>query len=142
MKAKKKFYKVFEHTADIGIKVRGRSLKELFKNLALAVFDIIAEKKPASSKIRKKIPIKLEARNPEELLVDWINELLYLSSVKELIFEDFKIKEIDNNHIDVISVACPVKNYNVNVEIKAATYHELEVKRAKNGWQVKVIFDV
>ena len=135
-------YQLIEHTADVGIKVKGKSLNELFKNAALAMFDIIAEESAPKIEETKKIILKLQAEQLDELLVSWLNELLSLSAVKELIFYDFKINRLEENSLDVELTGKSSLNYRINAEIKAATYHELEVKKISSGWQAKVIFDV
>jgi SHS2 domain-containing protein len=138
----KKNYELIEHTADIGIKVKGKDLNELFKNSALAMFDIISEKKAPKSKKKIKIKIELEADDLEELIVNWLNELLYLSATKELIFSDFQIKTIDNNTLKASVTGEDIKNYRVNAEIKAATYYELKIEVLESRWQAQLIFDV
>ncbi len=146
---KVKNYELIEHTADIGIRVKGKDLKEIFKNAALAMFDIMAEKKPETRPTFGGCPEKPEnivleqkAENPEELFVNWLNELLSLSATKELIFNEFKIKKIDEHNLEVEVEGEPIKNYRVNTEIKAATYHALKIEKSKSGWQAEVIFDV
>lgn len=135
-------YELIEHTADTGIRVKAKDLKGLFRNSALAMFDIIAEKPGAKSKLRKKIEIEQKADNLEELFVNWLNELLSLSAVKELIFTDFKINRLGNDYLSAVAIGSNVKECRVNVEIKAATYHELKIEKIKSGWQAEVIFDV
>ena len=131
-----KNYTLIEHTADIGIKIKGKNLKEVFKNSALAMFDIMAEQRT------EKITVKLKSDNLEELFVNWLNELLSLSAAKELIFTNIKIKRLGKNILEAEVTGCGAKNYKFNTEIKAATYHELEIRRAKSGWQARVILDV
>jgi SHS2 domain-containing protein len=78
---KDRTYELIEHTADIGIRVKGKDLKELFKNAASAMFDIIAEKKPQATSHRlqaTRIIVKQRADNLEELFINWLNELLSL----------------------------------------------------------------
>lgn len=140
-----KNYELIEHTADVGIRVKGKDLRELFENAAVAMFDIIAEKKPQATGRRsqaKEILVKQKAENLEELFVNWLNELLSLSAVKEVIFEGFNIKKIEENNIEAYVVGVSVDNYKVNTEIKAATYHELKLEQTKAGWLAEVIFDV
>ena len=138
-----KNYELIEHTADISIRVRAQDLKGLFKNAALAMFDIIAEKK---TEVRcqkpEKIIVKQKADNLEELFINWLNELLSLSATGELIFSDFQIHKLDENHLDATLIGSYIKGYRVNAEIKAATYHELKIEEDKTGWMVEVIFDV
>jgi SHS2 domain-containing protein len=137
-----KKYEFIEHTADIGIRVNGRGLKELFSNAALAMFDIVAEKEKKTTAKQEEIKIKQQADNLEELFINWLNELLSLSSAKELIFSAFKINKLDKTNIEAIAIGRDFKNYKVNTEIKAATYHRLKLEETKTGWVVEVIFDV
>ncbi len=140
-----KNYELLEHTADIGIKIKGRDLKGLFKNTALSMFDIIAEQKTRTKNLKprtQEIIVKQKADDLEELFVNWLNELLSLSATKELIFSDFKIKKLDKKNIEAIAQGEDIKNYKVNTEIKAATYHQLQIKDTGSGWQAEVIFDV
>ncbi|RKY32804.1 MAG: archease [Candidatus Omnitrophota bacterium] len=142
---KEKKYQILEHTADIGIKVKGKDLKELFKNAAVAMFDIIVEKKPENTQNgldSKKIFIRQEAQNSEELFINWLNELLSLSAAKEMIFEDFQINKLDEENLIAQVRGVDTNKYKVNTEIKAATYHGLKIEKGSTGWQAEVIFDV
>jgi len=140
-----KKYTLIEHTADIGIRVKAKNLKELFKNTALAMFEIMAEKKPNTENRTPRtenVIIKQKADNLEELLVNWLNELLSLSATKELIFFKFKINKLDKNNLEAEVSGYEIKNYKVNTEIKAATYHQLKLEKNPSGWSAEVIFDV
>jgi len=133
---------LIEHTADKGIRVKGNDLKELFRNAASAMFDIIAEKKRPEIKKQSEVRIEQKADNLEELFVNWLNELLSLSATKEMIFSEFRINKIDKNTLQAVVIGEDIKNYRVNTEVKAATYHQLKLEEAKGGWQAEVIFDV
>jgi SHS2 domain-containing protein len=136
-----KDYELLEHTADIKISVTAVDLKELFKNSASAMFDIMAEEKLKARK-PKILKIKQKAGDLEELFINWLNELLSLSATKGLIFEDFKIAKLNEKALEATASGSDIKNYKVNTEIKAATYHGLKLERDKFGWQVEVILDV
>ncbi|MCM8792141.1 MAG: archease [Candidatus Omnitrophica bacterium] len=139
----KKNYELLEHTADMRVKVKSKSLKDLFRDVALAMFDIMAERnlELKSSKL-KKIVIKQKANNLEELLINWLNELLSLSAIKELIFTDLKVKRMNDNILEAEVFGEDISNYKLNTEIKAATYHQLKIEKINSGWQTEVIFDV
>ena len=140
-----KNYELIEHTADIGIRVKGSDLRELFRNAAAAMFDIMAQKKPYivhRTPYIDKIIVKQKAEDLEELFVNWLNELLSLSAIKEKIFSDFTFRKLDAHNLEAVAMGEDIKNYKVNTEIKAATYHELKLEQAKTGWQSEVIFDV
>lgn len=135
-------YELIEHTADICVRVKGRDLKDLFKKSGLLIFQISSQKREAKYKKQYKLSIILKADNLEELFINWLNELLSLSSAKGLIFEDFKINKIDKSSLEAAAMGSDIRNYKVNTEIKAATYHELKLQEVKSGWQAEVIFDV
>ncbi|MDD5567976.1 MAG: archease [Candidatus Omnitrophica bacterium] len=135
-------YEVFEHTADIGIRIKGKDLKDLFKNAGLAIFRISSRKQFTKNKNHANISIKISSDNLESLFVDWLNELLSLSSAKGLIFHNIKINKLENNSIEAVAVGSDINNYKVNTEIKAATYHGLKVFLGPGGWQAEVILDV
>ncbi|MDI6606278.1 MAG: archease [Candidatus Omnitrophota bacterium] len=137
-----KNYEFIEHTADIGIRVKGDDLKALFTNAALAMFEIIAEKKTPAKTTLKSIKIKQQAENPEGLFINWLNELLSLSAARSLIFSDFKINILDNKNLEAVANGEEISNFRVNTEIKAATYHQLKLKEEGGRWIAEVIFDV
>jgi SHS2 domain-containing protein len=137
-----KNYEILEHTADIGIRVKSRDLGGLFKAAGQAIFEISAEKLPTKDKEQHKILINQKAAGIEELFVNWLNEILSLSAVEGLIFVDFKINKIDEHNIEAVAMGSNIKNYKVNTEIKAATYHALRIEKTAFGWIAEVIFDV
>jgi len=137
-----KNYEVLEHTADIGIKVKSPSLEGLFKNAGLAITELSAEKQKTQYPEKHKIVIMQKANNVEELFVNWLNELLSVSAAEALIFEDIKIDQINEQFIDAIAIGSDMRNYKTNIEIKAATYHQLKVQKTGSYWQADVIFDV
>lgn len=108
------------------------------------MFDIMAERRdpnaPDTSGI--KLDVRLTAENQEELLVNWLNELLSLSSAKGLIFTGYKIHKLTEHSLDASVSAEDIKLYRQNKEFKAATYYELELAHGPDSYKAKVIFDV
>lgn len=135
-------YEQFSHTADIGVRVYGSSLKELFANAAFAMFDIIADIEGLKTSVTQEI--SLDAPDPEELLVAWLDELLYNFYTKSLIFSRFEIDELTTTRIKARAFGRPVgANRNrLKTEIKAATYSDLKIKKTADGYSVEIIFDV
>ena len=138
----KKFYEILDHTADIRIRVRAIGLKTLFSKTARAMFDIIAEKKTASVAGKKAVKIIQRGKNLEDLFINWLNELLSLSSAYGLVFSSFKIKNLGKNSLEAFVLGERIKNYQINKEIKAATYHQLQIVKDGDSWKAEVIFDV
>ncbi len=137
-----KRYEQFPHTADIGVRVFGRDLKELFVNAAFAMFDIIADLEGMTGETTEVFEVK--AADHEGLLVAWLDELLYIFYTKQLIFYKFHIELLEADRLRASVVGRPVAdNRNrLKTEIKAATYSDLKIKKTAEGYSVEIIFDV
>jgi len=137
-----KRYEQFPHTADIGIRVFGKDLKELFENAAFALFDIVADLEGLRPAIEE--AVKVEANTAEELLVAWLDELLYIFYTKEIIFSEFKIEELSDKKLTAKAFGKSVSsNRNrLKTEIKAATYSGLKIDKTGSGYKVEIILDV
>jgi len=135
-------YELIDHTADIGIKVRGKSVGELFENAAYAMFDLIADLDRV--KKREVLEVEIEGEGMDELLADWLRELLYKFNGERHLLKDFKIEEIDQKSLKarVRGEKLDLSRHSLKMEIKAVTYYGLEIKRTSEGWQAQVIFDV
>jgi len=137
-----KKYEIIEHTADIGIKAYGRTLAESFENISKAMFDIITD----NSNIDKigQYHIKLKSTDLDQLLVDWLSELLFLNSAKNLVFGQFNIK-IDEKNIfidaDIYGEEYNKLKHKIGVEIKAVTYHMLQVNN-NYPYSTQILFDI
>ena len=140
MKSRK--YELIEHTADLGIRVRGKSIKEIFEKAGLAIFEIMAEKRPKEKKKRATLKIRVAAADREALLVNWLNELLSLSATKGIIFDKLHISQMTEQALDAVAMGSDITGYQMNSEIKAATFHGLKLERHASYWQAEVIFDV
>jgi len=88
------------------------------------------------------VRIKQNADSIDELFINWLNELLSLSDARGLIFFDFKIKSIDTVSINADVFGNTAAQYRLKSEIKAATYHQLNLKKTDSSWVAEVIFDV
>ena len=135
-------YEQFPHTADIGIRAYGKDLKELFENAAFGMFDVIADLEGMT--VSEEETIEAEGETTEELLVAWLDELLYRFYTKELIFSKFDIEELTDNRVKATVFGRPVAaNRNrLKTEIKAVTYSDLKVKKDDGAYQVEIVFDV
>ncbi|MEP9411565.1 MAG: archease [Candidatus Brocadia sp.] len=135
-------YILINHTADIGIDVFGNSLQELFTNAAFALFDIIAD----LSKVEgtAEYAISVSGIDREQLMVNWLSELLYLHDVKNLLFRDFCITDILDNQLNatVRGEAFREDKHVIKTGIKAVTYHCLSIVLEDNKWKARIIFDI
>lgn len=134
-----KLFEIIEHTADIGIRAFGRSPEKVFINAASGMFSIIADTRRI--KLKEQVKIRQEAAGYDELLRQWLQELLYQFAARGIIFKEFVIQSLSQNVIKAIARGEKAQG-KIKAEIKAVTYHELEFRKSKDGYEAKVIFDV
>lgn len=135
-------YELFDHTADVGVKAFGNDLSEAFAHAAKAMFDIITD----SSEIEAKgsYQIDLIADDLEQLLVDWLDELLFLQGANNLVFSKFDISLNEKEcklSAEVSGEEFDTTKHKIGTEIKAVTYHMLEVHKNDECF-VRVLFDI
>ena len=137
-----KKYEIFDHTADMGVRVFGRTVEEVFVNAAYALFDQWTDLR----KVRKQISqeISVQGSDREDLLIRWLGELLFLGESRGFLFKEFTIRRLDSTSLKAIArgeIFDPSRHC-FKTEIKAVTYHQVEVKEADGKWEGRVIFDV
>jgi len=135
------FYPV-EHTADIALVAQGRDLPELCRHAALGMFWAMAEVEQLSPTSERTVAAKGET--PEQLLLDLLRELHYLYEVELLLFTDLEITEFAGNRLKAVAKCAPIQGNEqyLKGEIKAVTYHGLEIKREDGILKVQIVFDV
>jgi len=138
----KKKYKFINHTADVGIKVWGESLESLLENAAYSMFDILTELDKV--KVKESLGVEIEGKKTDELLADWLRNLLYKFNGEGYLLREFNIEEISKKGLKakVRGEKLDLSRHTLKTEIKAVTYHGLEVKKTGQGWEAQVIFDV
>ena len=139
---KPKKYEEIPHTADLAARIYGRDMKELFENAAFALFDMMAGIGGGKGKGRgkgkgkgeapetsggEKGKFAIEKNGYEELLIAFLNEILYRSFEKKLMFEEFKVLALDKDKLVAEAYGKSIGLYKgkIKQEIKAATYHNI-----------------
>ncbi|MFH2013020.1 MAG: archease [Pseudomonadota bacterium] len=137
-----KRYELIDHTADLGIEVYGRNLKELFQNAGYALFEIICDISNVTESIQKKVYV--DGEDLEQLMVVWLGELLYLHDTERLLFKRFDIEEIEERRMAATVYGEEFKegHHNIKTEVKAVTYHQIQVRKEDDIWKARVIFDL
>ncbi|CAB3288138.1 Protein archease [Methanocaldococcus lauensis] len=138
-------FEFFETTADMGIIAKGKSLEDAFKEAAKGLFHIMVDIDKVDKK--EKIEFEVSGENLEELLYNFLNELIFYSDVENLVFSDFDMKiEKNNNEYRLKCIAYGEKinkeKHNIKEEVKAVTYHKMEVKKEGDMWIIKYIVDL
>jgi len=135
-------YRLIDHTADFGIHVFGSDLKDLFTNAAKAMFDQITIVKDLQPE--KELKIDVTGNDWPDLMVNWLRELLYLWTGKELL-----VKHIDIQTLSEYNLTANLRmdlfkpdHHVIKNDIKAVTYHQIQVNQVTDGWESRIIFDV
>ena len=135
-----KQYELIEHTADVGVKAYGKTIAEAFEHAAKGMFDIITDE--STIEPVGQYDIQLEAPDLEQLLVDWLSLLIFLNDAQDLVFGKFQVTLTANRlTASVFGEKYDTKKHRMGVEIKAVTYHMLQVQK-NNPIFVQVLFDI
>ena len=137
-----KRYEVIDHTADIGLAVYGEDLPSLFENAGEGLFDLITDLETVSPRIQRRIDLRGETL--ERLMVDWLTGLLYLHDVEFLLFKEFRVEHAGEDGLKAVVRGEPFQEgmHVIKTEVKAVTYHQIEVRKEKSGWRARIIFDL
>jgi len=141
-------FTIFDHTADIGLEVRGDSLADLLATAARATFEQMIEDWPTEAACVREVraaPAAGLKNDLGELLVVWLQELLFLFETEHLVPRSFEFSVAGRDEVraDVgFGVFVPGR-HRTRLEIKAVTYHELAVREEPGGaWSARFILDV
>ena len=137
-----KKYELLEHTADFGIRAWGKTQKELFINAAAGMYEIIADISKIAPKVS--VNIEIESEDKDQLLKDWLSELLYYLNNKGILLSEFKIDKIDDKHIksEAKGEKIDKQRHELRHEVKAVTYHHLRIEEKEGLLTTEIIFDV
>lgn len=135
-------FETFDHTADLGLRIRAPDLDTLFAEAGQALFSIIVED-PFSVRPTHALDVRLESDDLVYLLFDWLKELLYHFDAEHLLLARFEVKVVNNSlTARVWGEPLDRDRHELNHEVKAVTYHGLRVDREGPGWLAEVIVDI
>lgn len=136
-------YKILKHTADLRMQIKAFTLEGLFRDAFSGMMDILKKGIPPE---RKPVQRKISVVSPDRtaLLVDFLNEVLYLSQTRKEIYTEINITEFSEEHeARLLAEIKGVKINEFDEDIKAATYHEADVKQNEKGeWETLLVFDI
>ena len=135
-------FRFLDHTGDLGIEIYGQSLVELFENAGQALFHVITDPSKVQEKVEKEIA--LSYHDLETLMVDWLGELLYLHDVEGLLLRRFEVRSIEDGCFEARAWGefFQERQHVIRTEVKAVTFHQLEVKQQRGSWRARVILDL
>ncbi|HQH52136.1 MAG TPA: archease [Candidatus Hydrogenedentes bacterium] len=133
-------YRFLEHTADARVECTGATFAELLEAAALALYAVAFRRMEDRSEDRRLISIAAE--KPEDVLVRWLQELIYLMEAEHFAVTRFRFMHADANRVEAEVQGYRYRAEDREDEVKAATYHGMKVEQQETGWRAEVIFDL
>ena len=136
-------FELFDHTADLGLRVRAESLEALFREAGRGLLSMIVANPQAVQPVQSK-SIDVEGDDPSYLMFDWLNELLYAFESEKLLLAEFEIA-FNGKQLTATCRGEPMdhERHQMDHEVKAITYHGLSVTKDESGtWIAEVIVDI
>lgn len=135
-------YRFLDHTADFGLEIYGPDEKALFEEAAKALFDLITDPERVAPKHQRTVEVK--GADWADLMVNWLRELLYMWSGHSRLVCRADLDRLEETALraTVAWERYDADRHEIRNEIKAVTYHQIEVGPCKNGWRARVIFDI
>jgi SHS2 domain-containing protein len=137
-----KHFEILDHTADIGLVIYGEDLKALFENAGEAFFHLITDLRKVKRRIERRVDIGGESL--DRLMVDWLSELLYLHDTENLLFKGFNVESVGGDGLKAMVKGEPFREgvHVIKTEVKAVTYHQIEVRENNGRWRAQIIIDL
>lgn len=136
-------YRLFDHTADLGMEIYGEDARTLFINAAMALFDLLVSPVGEGDSCGESEDIEVTGEDWPDLMVNWLREMLYLWAGRQRIPVELNVDIIEETRICARLVTCEFNpdRHIVEKEIKAVTYHQVETGPRDNQWWARVILD-
>ena len=135
-------YETFDHTADLGLRIRAPDLNTLFAEAARALFATLVENLDTVVPNRQ-LELSISGSEREYLLFDWLKELLYRFEVEHLLLSRFSVQVgADGLRATAWGELIDRRRHELAHEVKAITYHGLRVEETPDGWLAEVIVDI
>ena len=135
-------YRILDHPADLGIEARGKTLAEAFEQAACGLVSVIVD--PDSVQPVESRSVKVEAGDHQQLLVRWLTEVLYLYDGLKFAPRDFKIGGLSSHSLEARVRGEPFDpgRHPIRLDVKAITYHQLEIRRRGTDHWLQVFLDI
>lgn len=135
-------YETFAHTADLGLRVKASDLESLFADAGRGLTSIIVANLQGIRPARE-VTLRVTGARRDDLLFDWLSEILYLFDSEHLLLSDFTVR-LDEDGLQATARGEPLdeNRHRAEREVKAITYHGLRVEQTPDGWLAEVIVDI
>ena len=139
---KEKKYRLTTRQSELAVKVTGGSQADLFANSAFALFDVISDVEKIE--LKERMPLEVEGADRDDLLVNWMRELLYLYQGSGYLLKEFVIREVKDTSLkaEVCGEKVDPDRHEIKQEIAAVAYNQSRMTKTGNQWTAKLIFEV
>jgi SHS2 domain-containing protein len=136
-------FSLLDHTADMGILVRGINIKSLFEEAAKSMMYIMITYPPDVEETHA-VKVSIKGNDLPDLMVRWLGEILYLFEGEKKVVADTFIRAIDPSQLEATLQTIPFDPnlHEILTEIKAVTYHQIAVTEKDDHWEARIIFDL
>ena len=133
-------YRLLSHTADIGLDARGEDLAEAFARAGEGLFSIITDRRTVRARTSREF--SLAAPDPESLLFEWLNRLIYVFDTELFLFSKFEVEHYDGHALKALGFGehYDAARHHLRTEVKSATFHQMRIDDER--CEVRVYFDV
>ena len=137
-----KKYRLTTRQSELAVKVTGGSQAELFANSAFALFDVMSDVEKIE--IKERLSLEVEGADRDDLLVNWMRELLYLYQRSGFLLKEFVIREVKDTSVkaEVCGEKVDPDRHEIKQEIAAVAYHQSRMTKTGNQWTAQLIFEV
>jgi len=139
---KEKKYRLTTRQSELAVKVTGGSQADLFANSAFALFDVMLDLDKVE--IKERLPLEVEGADRDDLMVNWMRELLYLYQGSGYLLKEFVIREVKDTSVkaEVCGEKIDPDRHEIKQEIAAVAYHQSRMTKTGNQWTAQLIFEV
>jgi SHS2 domain-containing protein len=139
--AEQKSYRITKRQSELAVRVTGNSQRDLFANSAFALFDVMTD--VGAIEIKEKLPLEVEGSDRDDLMINWMRELLYLFQGSGYLLKDFQIHEVKDTVVkaEVCGEKIDPDRHDIKQEIAAVAYQHGRMEKTGNQWIAQLVFE-
>lgn len=135
-------YKFIPHTSDLMVEANAKTFAKALEDVAMGMFTHMGEESAsAKSNTKDKIEVKSKAFGLDTLVVTFLSDIIAQCEIERFVPSKIKVRKFDEDAFSVEAELIGERGTSKNV-IKAVTYHELKAEKTKDGWTIRVLFDI
>lgn len=132
-------FEILEHTADVGVRGWGETVEQAFEQATRGLLDVVGVWQPGPG---ERELIEVEAHDLGALLVDWLDEVLYLQDTRDVVVSGLEVSSVQGGRAKGWVELAPRPEEIEGTAVKAITYHQLEVVNEGRRWSAQVFLDI